>query len=325
MRVAVIQGGPSAEAEVSRSSARAVALALEEAGHAALVLELDRELSRSLLEGHFDVVFPATHGRLGEDGCLQGLLEVLDIGYVGSAVRASAIASDKVSTKVFLRALGLPLAEELLVLRGTVPPLAELRTRVGAEIVVKPPLGGSAIGVSRLLGDATEEDLARAVTLAAEFGDVILVERYVRGLELTCGVLEAEAGAFALPPTAIAAEASDWYDFESKYAPGGSRHTCPAPLEPAVLAKIQELALRAHVGIGARDLSRTDMILGADGQLVVLEVNTLPGMTGVSLFPEAAAVAGIPFADLVDRLVKRAASRQLAGARALAGRPLPGA
>jgi len=323
MKVAVVQGGPSAEAEVSRASATAVARALTVAGHDAVLLELEPELGGRLLAGAFDVVFPAVHGRLGEDGSLQGLLEVMDLAYVGSEVRASSLCADKVWTKTVLRALGLPLAAEVLIPAAAIVDLAQLTQALGPDLVVKPPSGGSAIGVSRLLA-AGEDDLARAVAIARQQGPVVLVERYVRGLELTCGVLEGDSGPVALPPTLIAAQASDWYDFESKYADGGSRHICPAPLARDQLALVQALAVRAHVGVGARDLSRTDMILGDDGQVVLLEINTLPGMTNVSLFPEAAQAAGIAFPELLDRLVRRAHARHLARPQALVGRPLPG-
>jgi D-alanine-D-alanine ligase len=324
MKVAVIQGGPSAEAEVSRASATAVVRALTAAGHDAALLELEPELAPRLLGGSFDVVFPAVHGRLGEDGALQGLLEVFDLAYVGSDIRPSAICADKVTTKVVLRSCGLPLAPEVLLSPEVPVDARQLVETLGPNIVVKPPAGGSAIGVSRLLAGFTQEDLERAVAVAREQGPVVLVERFVRGLELTCGVLEGEEGPVALPPTLISAQASDWYDFASKYSDGGSRHLCPAPLERDQLTRIQELAVRAHVGVGARDLSRTDMILGDDGQVVLLEVNTLPGMTSVSLFPEAAQAAGIGFSELVDRLVRRAEARHRARPRALVGRPLPG-
>jgi len=325
MKVAVVQGGPSAEAEVSRVSAGAVARALGEIGHQAVLLELEPELGGRLLAGAFDVVFPAVHGRLGEDGALQGMLEVLDVAYVGSTVRPSAIGADKVMTKTVLRAHGLPLAAERLVPEGGAASLEELQRGLGPELVVKPPAGGSAIGVSRLLAGSTQTDLDHAIAVAREQGPLVLIERYVRGLELTCGVLEGDGGPVALPPTLIAAQHSDWYDFESKYGQGGSRHICPAPLEPPLLQTVQELAVRTHVALGARDLSRTDMILGEGGELVVLEINTLPGMTGVSLFPEAAQAAGIAFPDLIGRLVERAHRRHQARPRALVGRPLPGA
>lgn len=324
MKIAVVQGGPSAEAEVSRASATAVARALTLAGHDAVLLELEPELGGRLLAGAFDAVFPAVHGRLGEDGSLQGLLEVLDLAYVGSEVRPSAICADKVSTKTVLRAFGLPLAAQELLGPEDAVDLGRLVQALGLDLVVKPPAGGSAIGVSRLLAGSTQEDLARAVQVAREQGPIVLVESYVRGLELTCGVLEGDRGPVALPPTLIAAQASDWYDFESKYSEGGSRHICPAPLERDQLERVQELAVRTHVAVGARDLSRTDMILATDGQIVLLEVNTLPGMTSVSLFPEAAQAAGIGFSELVDRLVRRAHARHLARPRALVGRPLPG-
>lgn len=323
MKVAVICGGPSVEAEVSRSSAAGVAAALRQADHEPVQLELDRALPDKLLAGEFEVAFPVTHGALGEDGCLQGLLEVLEVGYVGSGVRASAVAADKVATKIVYVAAGLPVAPQITVEVGQSVLLRDIRESLGPEVVVKPATGGSAISVSRLLDDATDEDLSQAVRTAHETSGVVLIERLVRGEELTCGVLETDQGPQALPPTQIQARAADFYDFRSKYAEGGSQHLCPAPIDAKIKNAVQQLAVRAHLALGARDLSRTDFILTSDRALVLLETNTLPGMTGVSLFPEAAGVAGIAFPDLVDRLVQRASGRFRARRRTPVGVALP--
>jgi D-alanine-D-alanine ligase len=326
MKVAVIQGGPSTESAVSRVSARAVVGALREAGHSADAFELAPGLGGELSAAAPDVVFPVTHGTLGEDGCLQGMLEVLGLPYVGSGVTGSAIAADKVLSKLFFERAGLPVARQVVVRRGQPASLEEVRRVLGPEIIVKPATGGSTIGIRRLLGAAAEADLQAALAEAHALDGAALIETYVRGLELTTGVLEDEAGPRALPPIAIEAQATDWYDFESKYKPGGSRHVCPAPLEPALLARVGALAEQAHSAVGARDLSRTDLILGTSGELILLEVNTLPGFTPVSLFPEAAAAAGLAFPELVDRLVRRAATRSSAYAASdrARGRALPG-
>lgn len=314
LSVAVIAGGPSTEANVSRTSARAVMQALAARGHRAELLELDADLASKLQPRRHDVVFPVTHGPLGEDGCLQGLLEVLDLPYVGSGVLASALAASKPHAKLAFRAAGLPLAADELVARGaaTSTRVGALLERFGAGMVVKPASGGSAIATTRIAAGAAADEVKAALAAAHAVDAVALVEAFVTGDEVTCGVLDRDDGPRALPPTRIASKAADWYDFASRYAAGGSAHECPAALPDAVTARIQGVAVAAHRALGARDLSRVDFVVGAaqDGSgVVLLEVNTLPGMTATSLFPEAAAVAGIDFPSLCDGLARRAMSR----------------
>lgn len=312
--VAVIAGGPSTEANVSRASARAVRAALEEAGHAAHLLELESELCSKLAAGGYDVVFPVTHGPVGEDGCLQGLLEVLGLPYVGPAVLASALAASKPHAKVFFRRAGLPLADDVVVRRGESLEDAAVRARaaLGRAVVVKPASGGSAIGATRIGADDEDSALVRALEEALGLDELALVERFHPGLEVTCGVLEDEQGPRALPPTLIHSRAADWYDFVSRYAPGGSSHECPAPLSEPVTRRVQEVAVTAFSALGCRDLSRVDFVVGDrsdPGSVTLLEVNTLPGMTSTSLFPEAAAAAGLAFPALCDGLARRAHAR----------------
>jgi D-alanine-D-alanine ligase len=314
LRVAVLAGGPSSEAEVSRVSARAVGGALGEAGHRAEVLELDANLPLALAAHPPDVVFPALHGPLGEDGCVQGLLEVLDLPYVGASVMASALAASKPDAKLHFRAAGLPLAADVLVRRGEdlVQVAVRVRERLGGAVVVKPASGGSAIGVSRVSSEMPDSALALAIEEALAHGDSVLVEQRIVGEEVTCGVLEDDDGTpIALPPTLIMAKSSDWYDFTSRYGTGGSEHRCPAPFDQPLIRRIQVAAVGAHRALGVRDLCRVDFVVSPDAAepVIVLEVNTLPGMTATSLFPEAAARAGIGFAELCDRLVRRAAAR----------------
>jgi D-alanine-D-alanine ligase len=315
LSVAVVAGGPSSEANVSRASASGVATALAEAGHSVRVVELDAALARALAEAPPDVVFPITHGPLGEDGCLQGLLEVLDLPYVGSGVLASALAASKPHAKLLFRAAGLAVAEELLVTRqdDLAASARRARERLGDAVVVKPASSGSAIGVTRVAGDAPLSELEGALETALALDTVALVERFAPGNEVTCGVLEDAAGvARALPPTLIFSKAADWYDFNSRYAAGGSEHACPAPLAEGLTERVQRMAVLAHRALGARDLSRVDFVVGegaVDTAVTLLEVNTLPGMTATSLFPEAAAISGVPFPELCARLVRRAHAR----------------
>jgi D-alanine-D-alanine ligase len=317
--VAVIQGGPSSEAEVSRASATSVANALVKAGHRAVRLELDAFLSDSLRTGGYEVVFPVSHGAVGEDGALQGLLEVLDVPYVGSDVLASALAMNKRIAKVLFGAAGLPIAPALHARRGD--DAGALATRalaeIGTSLVVKPCSNGSAIGVARFDKGVSAPDLAAAIEAAWNVDDLVLVERFAPGREITCGVLGTGTDAVALPPTEIRALTDAFYTYQARYAPGRSQHFCPAPLEPALLARVQEVAVAAHRALGCRDLSRADFVVDdssaerARGATAVtlLEVNTMPGFTDTSLYPEAAGVAGIPMAELCDRFVRAAAAR----------------
>jgi len=311
--VAVVQGGPSTEAEVSRASARSVARALEEAGHRVVRLELDAFLAESLRTGGYDVAFPVVHGAVGEDGALQGLLEVLELPYVGSGVLASALAMHKRVARVLFDRAGLPVARGIAVPHGDARAAAErARREVGARLVVKPSSHGSAIGVARLEAEASTDDVARAIEAAWAMDEFAVVEHFARGREVTCGVLELEGPPLALPPTEILSPNDPFYTYEARYAPGRSVHVCPADLPPAVFARVQEVAVLAHATLGCRDLSRVDFVVGDaedTAAVTLLEVNTLPGMTATSLYPEAAGIHGLPMPRWCDALVVRAHRR----------------
>jgi D-alanine-D-alanine ligase len=325
LSVAVVQGGPSTEAEVSRASALGVSKALTEAGHGVVRLELDAFLAESLRTGGYEVVFPVTHGAVGEDGSLQGLLEVLDLPYVGSGVLASALAMHKRVARVLFERADLPVARGLT-LRRCDASLAAQRARreVGERLVVKPSSHGSAIGVVRLESSAPLAEVAGAIEEVWALDDFAVVEHFARGREVTCGVIEVDE-AVALPPTEIFSPHDPFYTYEARYAPGRSRHVCPAALAPAVAARVQEVAVAAHRALGCRDLSRVDFIVGDEGDpdaVTLLEVNTLPGMTATSLYPEAAAATGVSMAALCGGFVVRAHAR--GPARRLLALPMPG-
>lgn len=326
LSVAVVQGGPSTEAQVSRASAAAVERALREAGHRVVRLELDARLAESLRTGGFDVAFPVVHGAVGEDGSLQGLFEVLGLPYVGSGVLASAMAMHKRVARVIFERAGLPVAKGIALSRGgDARKAAEAaRREVGARLVVKPSAHGSAIGVTRIEGDAPVEEVARAIDKAWAMDDVAIVEHFAKGREATCGVLEvgrtpersegstAADAAEALPPTEILSPHDPFYTYQARYAPGRSVHVCPAQWPAHLIARVQDVAVRAHVALGCRDLSRVDFIVGDEGDpnaVTLLEINTLPGMTATSLYPEAAGKRGLSMAQLCDALVARAHSR----------------
>lgn len=307
--VAVLMGGPSAEAGVSRTSARGVAAALETAGHQATLVELDARTAARLLELRPEVVFPALHGPPGEDGTVQGFLEILGLPYVGSGVHGSAAAMDKAIAKsVFARA-GLPIAEDLVFPAGVDPALAEaqIRARLGDRVVIKPLSQGSAIGVTPV---ANGGDLQAPLATALALGGGVLVEPFVLGREITVGVLDLHGQTpVVFPVIEIRTRENEWYDFENRYAVGGSEHIIPAPLPDDLTAQLKQVALEAHTALGLRDLSRADFIVTDDGRIVLLEVNTLPGMTPTSLFPDGARAIGIEFPALVDALVRSALDR----------------
>ena len=316
--IAVIQGGPSSEAEVSRASAKSVQKALEQAGHRAIRLELDGFLADSLRTGGYDVVFPITHGAVGEDGCLQGLIEVMELPYVGSDVLASAVAMNKVMAKRLFEIEGLPVAPWFVSRKGS-DDAEKILAKLGNAIVVKPCSGGSAIGVTRLDAGATLATLREALAETFEVDDAALVEAFIPGREVTCAVLHAGGDPVALPPTEIRASKDAFYTYEARYAPGRSEHFCPAPLGDALVKRVQEIAVAAHRTLGCRDLSRVDFVVG--DAPVLLEVNTLPGFTDTSLYPEAAGVAGITMPELCARLVEEALRR--GSSRRNAPLPLP--
>lgn len=305
-RVAVVCGGPAAEREVSLASGREVAKALRASFSDVTVHEPDLHLAEELLRGSIDVVFPALHGPLGEDGSIQGMLEVAGVPYVGSDVLGSACAMDKVVAKRLFRDAGLPLAREVVVeRRDGGDPVARVRGLLDGRVAVKPPSQGSAVGVAFAETDA---ELAAALEEAFAFDERVLVEEYVVGSEITVGILESPDPQ-PFPVIDIRTPGDSWYDFEHRYTVGLSEHVIPAPLPEDVYAAVQDLAVRAHVTLGCRDLSRVDFMVEPGGRVVLLEVNTLPGMTPTSLYPDGARAAGISFEQLVEQLVRRALGR----------------
>ncbi len=309
LNVAVLMGGPSAEAEVSRVSAGEVGNGLTAAGHRATLLELDGATASALLELNPDVVFPALHGPPGEDGTVQGFLELLGYPYVGSDVHGSAVAMDKGLAKAVFRRVGLSVTDDLVIRQGTDPKLAEaeIRDQFGERVVIKPLCQGSAIGVTLV---ANGDELSGAVETALSFGRGVLVEPYVLGREITVGVLDLHgADPQALPVIEIRIASGEWYDYTNRYTLGKSEHIVPARLAEDLNAELQAIALSAHAALGLRDLSRADYIVSDTDGITLLEVNTMPGMTPTSLFPDATQAIGMDFPTLMDALVRSAHRR----------------
>jgi D-alanine-D-alanine ligase len=299
--VAVLMGGLSAEREVSLNSGRACTAALESAGYKVTPIDVGRDLPDRLKEIKPEVCFNALHGRWGEDGCVQGLLELLRIPYTHSGVRASAVAMHKECAKAMMHAAGVPVAAGKVVTRAA----AANAHVLPRPYVLKPVSEGSSVGVFIVRADH-EHPPQELNDPGWAYGD-LLAERFIPGRELTCAVM----GDRALGVTEIVpAEALGFYNYEAKYGEGGSRHVVPAPVSSNVYQLVQTLALTAHNALGCRGVSRTDFRFddtpGGSGEVVCLEVNTQPGMTATSLVPELAQHAGLSFAELVSWMVEDA-------------------
>jgi len=299
--VAVLMGGLSAEREISLRSGEACAAALEEKGYLVSRVDVGHDVASYLAQLKPDVAFNALHGKYGEDGCVQGLLELLHIPYTHSGVLASSVAMNKEVAKTLMAAAGVPTPQGRVVHRleaakgHVLPP----------PYVLKPVSEGSSFGVFIVEEHAQRPPLALSAS-DWPHGDFMLAERFIPGRELTCAVM----GDRPLDVIEILAADGGWYDYHAKYAKGGSKHVLPAVLKPNIYQQVQQLALEAHRALGCRGVSRADFRYddrpNGTGDLLVLEVNTQPGMTETSLVPEMAAYAGFSFGELVQWMVEDA-------------------
>jgi len=309
LNVAVVAGGASAEAEVSRSSAAEVVKALRQRHTTVTLLELDEDLAEALADAEPEVVFPVLHGPPGEDGTVQGFLEILGYPYVGSDVHGSALGMDKHASKALFRAAGLPVLDDVLVRPDDDLPAATaaIRARFGDSVVVKPRGQGSALGTTPMPNGG---DVLNAIVNALRFGGPVMVEPFAAGREITVGVLDLEGEQpAAWPVIEIVTAADEWYDYQNRYTPGQSEHIVPAPLTDGTRDELQRIAIAGHRALGLRDLSRADFIVTDDEEIWLLEINTMPGMTPTSLYPDGAGAAGYDFESLVDALVRSAFRR----------------
>ena len=306
--VGIVCGGPSPEADVSRLSAGRISVPLQNNYQSVVTLELDGTLPAQLIKHGVDVVFPVAHGPVGEDGCLQGLLEVMGIPYVGSGVLASACALDKVTTKRILQQAGVPMAKDCVVSQNT--PLAQTVNRcletLGEKVVIKPFAQGSGIGIQFAEG---EQQLSKRLEEAFKNDKQLLIETFIAGKEVTAGILEL-GETTVLPTTEIATPNNAWYDYTHRYTPGLSEHFTPARISEYQKRRVQEIALQAHQLLRCRDISRSDFIVPEEGEPIFSEINNLPGMTPTSLFPDGARHCGIGFEDLICQLIDHAIRRQ---------------
>jgi D-alanine-D-alanine ligase len=298
-KVAVLYGGRSAEREVSLRTGKACADALVSKGYDVTLVDAGLDLPERLRGAGIAVAFNALHGRWGEDGCVQGLLEAMGIPYTGSGVLASALGMDKVVSKAMFAALGLAVIDYRVFPASRAGDVRAADLPFGIPCVVKPSGEGSSVGV-HLVKDAA--NLRAACLDAATFKGDVVVERYVKGTEVNVAVLDGKAlGAIEIEP------ANEFYDYAAKYTAGTTRYHYPARIPEAHARRVLEAAEAAHRGLGCAGVTRVDFIVAGDGTPFILEINTLPGMTATSLVPKIAAGLGIPFADLCERILEGAA------------------
>jgi D-alanine-D-alanine ligase len=299
--VAVLYGGFSSERPVSLSSGKACADALESQGYRVTRVDVGRDVGRVLAELRPDVAFNALHGPFGEDGTIQGVLEFLEIPYTHSGVLASALAMDKQKSKVIAARAGVAVAESKVMSRFAIGPGHPMTP----PYVVKPVNEGSSFGVV-IVREGQPHPPQVIGSEEWRYGDQVMVERYVHGRELTCAVM----GDVALGVCEIVPVGHAFYDYDSKYVPGGSNHVIPAEISPIIYQKIQTMALKAHLAIGCRGVTRSDFRYddrhSENGEVIWLEINTQPGMTPTSLVPEIAEQAGHPFGELLSWMVEDA-------------------
>jgi len=317
--VGVLMGGPSSEREVSLVTGQAVLNGLDKTKYKAVAIEMTKDCKFNMFVGkkkvavdfvnkhrnYFDIIFIALHGSPGEDGGVQGLFETLGIKYTGPGVLASALAMNKVFAGQIYLVNHLPHPEFINVKKEgwkkySVEVLKEVKEKIGYPCVVKPVDQGSAVGVSIV---QNEKELVTAFNKTVNKYPWLMVQKFIKGQEGTCGVVEKNGQMIPLPPTHIKPNLGSFYDYKSKYKAGGSTHICPADFSQEINERMQVLAQMAHKALRCVGMSRTDMFVEDNGNIWIIETNTIPGMTATSLFPESAKAAGISFPKLLDMVV----------------------
>lgn len=322
IRVGVLMGGPSSEREISFITGKAVFDNLNRKKYLPSIIEMNKDSAFDLVVKNkrrkldfinkdrrlFDIIFIALHGTPGEDGTVQGMLEMLNIPYTGANTLSSALAMNKVFAAEIYCQNGIPTPPFAQFKRGewnNKKRREELKKQIfnaiGLPAVVKPVDQGSSVGVYFV---KKADDLEKMIKKSFQTSDWLMVQKFIRGEEATCSVLEKKGEPFTLPPTHILANLGEFYDYKSKYANGGSTHICPADFSKEINKKLQEMAVNAHKALGCRGMSRTDFFVTPEGKISTIETNTIPGMTPVSLLPEAAGKVGIDFEEMLDLIIK---------------------
>ncbi len=304
IRLALIAGGKSGEREVSLAGARGVLAALDSNKYAVSQYDPATDLARLAADADkLDVAFILLHGMFGEDGSMQGTLDLLGIPYQGAGILGSALAMDKNIAKMMYREAGLRVAAWQMASRADIANPGPLAAKLSWPVVIKPIRQGSSLGMSIA---HNEEELGRGLALAFDYDDEVMVEEFIRGREITCGVIgNKELSALPLVEI-IPGEEYPFFDYQAKYQPGASKEVCPAELDDETTRRAQEYGLRAHRALKLKGYSRTDMMVAENGDIYVIETNTIPGMTPTSLLPQAAKAFGLDFPQLLDRLIEQA-------------------
>ncbi len=297
-KIGVLLGGLSSERDVSLASGNAILAALKEKGYPAVAIDVGKDIAEKIHEQRIDAAFIALHGKFGEDGAIQGMLEVMGIPYTGSGILASALGMNKTVSKQVFRSRGLHVGPYEIVYAGDRDKVDAIVDQIKYPVVIKPHAEGSSVGVSLVF---KKEEVAPAVELAFKYGGEILIEKFIKGKEVQVGILgERALGAIEIVPKRA------FYDYAAKYEKGMSDHFYPARIAADVYRTTLEAGLAAHKALGCRGYSRVDFIIDDSGTPYILEVNTLPGMTATSLLPEIAKGAGISFPDLVEEILRLA-------------------
>ncbi|HEY9072594.1 MAG TPA: D-alanine--D-alanine ligase [Desulfobaccales bacterium] len=307
MRLALIAGGKSSEREVSLKSGAQVYAALDQSKYDIRRYDPLTDLGRLVQEApEIQAALIIMHGRGGEDGSMQGLLDLLEIPYQGSGVLGSAVAMNKELSKALYQLSGLKVPHSLAFRRESAPPSQEIKEKLGLPVVIKPANEGSSIGVTLA---RTQEEMEHGLSAAFKLDRQVMVEEFIQGIEVTGGVLGNKDPQVLPLVEIVPADIYAFFDYEAKYQPGASSEICPARLDAELTARAQQYALTAHLALGCWGYSRTDMIV-RQGEIYVLETNTIPGMTATSLFPQAARAAGLEFPELLDKLISLALEKE---------------
>jgi D-alanine-D-alanine ligase len=297
-KIGVLMGGLSSERQVSLVTGNAILGALKDKGYDAVAVDVGRDVGERLLRSGVEVAFNGLHGKYGEDGAIQGMLEVVGIPYTGSGILASAMGMNKIIAKTVFKACGLHVGPFMVVANSDKDSLSAAQSMLGLPLVVKPSSEGSSVGVSLV---NTGEELAPAVELALSYDRKVLIEKYIRGMEIQVGILGDRAlGAIEIVPMDV------FYSYKAKYEHGMSQHFFPARVPDDIYTRTLDAGLVAHRALGCKGYSRVDFIIDAAGAPCILEVNTLPGMTATSLLPDIARGVGISFPDLVEEILRLA-------------------
>jgi D-alanine-D-alanine ligase len=304
-RIGVLYGGLSSEREVSLISGKNCYEALRRLGYEnAELIDVDANIAKTLSDRHIEIAYIALHGKYGEDGCIQGLLELMGIPYTGCRVVSSALTMNKALTKSVMKDAGLAVIDSVVIKSAQVNG-KPIQVNLNYPVMVKPINEGSSIGMSKV---NRPEDLKEALKVAMKYADDVMVEEYVPGKSITVGVVEVDGQPKVTPILELRPTRTEFYDYEAKYTEGGTEFILPAELSAEVTAAIQEATLKAHVAAGCRGVSRVDFVVDSDNKFYILEINTIPGMTPLSDLPAQAKAMGIAYDQLVEYILKTAVS-----------------